>query len=148
MKITFNNYLDSIFRSSNDYLLKILSKKEYDHLVKTLKKNKSATSTEECVALFNEIYTSIIKLKHQSEYKKSGKSMNTFMNDRNSNLKLIWGDCLHALKQMDSESIQLMVTSPPYYNARDYSQWKNIDDYLDDMREIITETYRVLDNHR
>jgi len=148
MKITFNNYLDSIFRSSNDYLLKILSKKEYDHLVKTLKKNKSATSTEECVALFNEVYTSIIKLKHQSEYKKSGKLMNTFMDDRNSNLKLIWGDCLHVLKQMDSESIQLMVTSPPYYNARDYSQWKNIDDYLDDMREIITETYRVLDNHR
>ena len=49
---------------------------------------------------------------------------------------------------MDSESIQLMVTSPPYYNARDYSQWKNIDEYLDDMKDIIKETWRVLDNHR
>jgi DNA modification methylase len=49
---------------------------------------------------------------------------------------------------MDSESIQLMVTSPPYYNARDYSQWKNIDEYLEDMKQIIKESWRVLDNHR
>ena len=49
---------------------------------------------------------------------------------------------------MDNESIDLMVTSPPYYNARDYSQWANIDDYLQDMREIIRETFRVLDNHK
>ena len=55
---------------------------------------------------------------------------------------------LNALKKMDSESIQLMVTSPPYYNAREYSQWKDIHEYLDDMREIIKETHRVLDNHR
>jgi len=42
----------------------------------------------------------------------------------------------------------LMVTSPPYYNAREYSQWKDMKAYLDDMREIIRESYRVLDNHR
>jgi DNA modification methylase len=49
---------------------------------------------------------------------------------------------------METESIQLMVTSPPYYNAREYSQWADIDLYLDDMRKIIRESYRVLDNHR
>ena len=49
---------------------------------------------------------------------------------------------------MDSESVQLMVTSPPYYNARDYSQWATLDDYLDEMSSIIKECYRVLDNHR
>ena len=26
-----------------------------------------------------------------------------------------------------------MVTSPPYYNAREYSQWKNLYNYLNDM---------------
>ena len=41
-----------------------------------------------------------------------------------------------------------MVTSPPYYNARDYSQWANLNNYLSDMTEIIKECYRVLDNHR
>ena len=49
---------------------------------------------------------------------------------------------------MDSESIHCMVTSPPYYNAREYSQWENINDYLDDMRTIIRESYRVLENNR
>jgi DNA modification methylase len=41
-----------------------------------------------------------------------------------------------------------MVTSPPYYNAREYSHWKNLDKYFDDMKKIIKECYRVLDNHR
>lgn len=40
-----------------------------------------------------------------------------------------------------------MVTSPPYYNAREYSQWDNLNRYLEDMKEIIKECYRVLDNH-
>ena len=49
---------------------------------------------------------------------------------------------------MPSESIHLMVTSPPYYNAREYSQWKNIKGHFEDMKKIITQCYRVLDNHR
>ena len=76
------------------------------------------------------------------------KKLEKFLKEEDSNLKIIWGDCLNTLKKMNSESVQLMVTSPPYYNAREYSQWKDINDYLDDMREIIKETYRVLDNHR
>ena len=40
-----------------------------------------------------------------------------------------------------------MVTSPPYYNAREYSQWDDLNKYLKDMRKIIAECYRVLDNH-
>ncbi len=62
--------------------------------------------------------------------------------------KIIWGDCLDVLKGLPSESVGLMVTSPPYYNAREYSQWKNLTLYLEDMRAIIREAYRVLDNHR
>jgi DNA modification methylase len=41
-----------------------------------------------------------------------------------------------------------MVTSPPYYNAREYSQWENLNLYLDNMRKIIKESYRILENHR
>lgn len=65
-----------------------------------------------------------------------------------SKLNVVWGNCLDALRKMPSESVQLMVTSPPYYNARDYSTWPNLKAYLDDMRSIIQEAYRVLDNHR
>lgn len=41
-----------------------------------------------------------------------------------------------------------MVTSPPYYNAREYSQWESVDEYLKDMRVIFQLAYDKLNNHR
>ena len=142
----YKNYLDKIFKNSDDYLKKIFTDKEYDSLKNKLK-NKNYKSDAEYVELFLNEYTQQIKKKYQSEHKYN-QELSKFLENSKSNLKIIWGDCLSALKKMKSESIQLMVTSPPYYNAREYSQWKDINDYLEDMRDIIKETYRVLDNHR
>ena len=143
----FNNYFDKILKTSESYLKKQLNSKEFAELQNSLRKNKTK-KTEECVNHFVDIYTSIIKRKYQSEHKGVDKKLEKFISEKDTNLKILWGDCLNVLKKMNSESVQLMVTSPPYYNARDYSQWKDINDYLDDMRDIIKETYRVLDNHR
>jgi DNA modification methylase len=63
-------------------------------------------------------------------------------------VKIFWGHCLDLMKKLPSESVQLMVTSPPYYNARAYSQWENLDLYLEEMRIIIRESFRVLENNR
>jgi len=142
----FRNYLDKIFDTSEDYLKKIFNDKEYNILIEKLKKGNFKTN-QEYVEFFINTYTNFIKSKYQFEYK-SNKKLTKFVEDKKNNLKIIWGDCLNVLRKMDNESIQLMVTSPPYYNAREYSQWKDINDYLDDMREIIRETFRVLDNHR
>lgn len=57
-------------------------------------------------------------------------------------------NCLEGLKQMKDESIDLMVTSPPYYNAREYSQWETVDSYMGDMRDIFKELYRCMKNHK
>ncbi len=143
----FNNYFDKIFKTSESYLKKQLNSKEFSELQNSLKKN-NIKKIEDCVTFFVETYTSIIKKKYQLEYKGIDKKLEKFISEKDSNLKIIWGDCLNTLKKMNSESVQLMVTSPPYYNAREYSQWKDINDYLEDMREIIKETFRVLDNHR
>lgn len=143
----FNNYFDEIFASSESYLKKTFTEKQLQSLTKKLQK-KTFETTQEYVEYFNGVYCDFIKKNHQDEYNDSDKDFNKFINNTESNLKVIWGDCLNALKKMDSESINLMVTSPPYYNAREYSQWKDIHEYLDDMRMIIRETYRVLDNHR
>lgn len=56
--------------------------------------------------------------------------------------------CLEGLKKMGDESIDLMVTSPPYYNAREYSQWETVDNYMEDMKEIFSELYRCMKNHK
>lgn len=56
-------------------------------------------------------------------------------------------DCEQGLKSMEDDSIDLIVTSPPYYNAREYSQWQSVDDYMRDMKVIFTEAYRTMKNH-
>lgn len=56
-------------------------------------------------------------------------------------------DCLIGLKQISDDSIDLMVTSPPYYNAREYSQWETVEDYMNDMKNIFIEVFRTLKNH-
>jgi len=143
----FGNYFDQILKTSWDYLIHIFTQKELEHLLSSLK-NKQYESNDDFVIYFNKIYCDIIKKKHQAEYEGVDDKLVNFIKSKKSNAKIVWGDCLNVLKRMDSESVQLMVTSPPYYNAREYSQWRNIDDYLLDMRDIIKETYRVLDNHK
>lgn len=50
-----------------------------------------------------------------------------------------------ALKSLPEQSIDLVFTSPPYYNARkQYSEYEAYDDYLLTMRKVIRECRRVL----
>lgn len=46
--------------------------------------------------------------------------------------------------KLNPDSVDLIVTSPPYYNAKEYSQWPTVEAYLDDMKKIFTECFRVL----
>lgn len=141
------SYLDSIFRISKPYLLKTLKKEDYDSLKKKTEFLRESNQ-KDIINKFSKIYRNIVKQRHQSEYTRADIKLDKFINDRAGKAKIIWGDCLKALQAIKSESVHLMVTSPPYYNAREYSQWKNLDEYLNDMSEIVKESYRVIDNHR
>lgn len=57
-------------------------------------------------------------------------------------------DCREGITQIEDNYIDLFVTSPPYYNAREYSHWDTVDLYMKDMKRIFTEVYRTLKNHR
>lgn len=58
-------------------------------------------------------------------------------------------DCVEGMKEhLPDESIHLIVTSPPYFNAKGYSQYKTEEEYWDKMHNVFSECYRVLDNHR
>ena len=54
------------------------------------------------------------------------------------------GDCFDVLSQMDQASVDGIVTSPPYYNAREYSTWPNVYCYLYDQFNVAQELFRVL----
>ncbi len=59
------------------------------------------------------------------------------------------GDCVQLLDEMPAESVDLVFTSPPYFNARpQYSEYEEYDSYLNFMRGVIRRCHRVLDEGR
>ena len=59
-------------------------------------------------------------------------------------------DVIEKLKEIPDESIDVMITSPPYWGLRDYGvdkQWgseKSFRDYLDKLDKLMAEMKRVL----
>lgn len=62
----------------------------------------------------------------------------------NNQLKVLEGDNRVTLKAVVNESVHLVVTSPPYFNAKNYSHYENITHYMDIMSESFTEVHRLL----
>ena len=64
--------------------------------------------------------------------------------------KLICADAAAGLKTLPQESVQMCVTSPPYYGLRDYGTDGQIGveqtprEYIDRLVEVFAEVYRVL----
>ena len=59
-------------------------------------------------------------------------------------IRIICGDCESGLNAMGAEMFDGAVTSPPYYNAREYSRWPNIYCYLFDMYNAARAVFRAL----
>ena len=64
--------------------------------------------------------------------------------------QIITGDCIEQLRELPDESVQCCITSPPYWNLRDYGVEnqigleENIQDYLDKLTEIFSQVMRIL----
>lgn len=56
---------------------------------------------------------------------------------------VINADVLEAIKLVPDESIHLTFTSPPYYNARDYSIYPSYEAYLEFLDKVFKETHRI-----
>lgn len=56
-------------------------------------------------------------------------------------------DCIEGMRLLSDNSIDLTVTSPPYFNAREYSRWDTLNAYLDDMRRVFGKVFRITKNH-
>jgi DNA modification methylase len=68
-------------------------------------------------------------------------------------MKLIKGDSLDVMRKMGSESVHLIVTSPPYYKKRSYGSSgkeigneESVSEYLTNLLYVFTEALRVLRN--
>lgn len=64
---------------------------------------------------------------------------------------LYQGDCRKILPMLKSESIDLIITSPPYYKVKEYGGIEgeigvkgNVEQYQKDLLEVLKECYRLL----
>lgn len=144
-KILFINSEESCLTLSNNLnrkptLLSLINKNYYE-------------SKEKEVEVDNKIF---------NNYFKNGEYINRFLINKDINTdediknklnislnnieecELINGDSFNILNNMDKKIISSAVTSPPYYNAREYSQWPNLYLYLVDMFNIIKASKNVL----
>ncbi len=64
--------------------------------------------------------------------------------------RILFGDAVEKLKTLADESVNMCVTSPPYYGLRDYGEEKQIgieqtpDEYIARLIKVFDEVYRVL----
>jgi DNA modification methylase len=57
-------------------------------------------------------------------------------------------DCLDGLKLLSDDSVDLIVTSPPYYNVKEYSHYNSYENYLDFLKRTFTLCLRKLKESR
>jgi len=56
---------------------------------------------------------------------------------------VVHGDVQEIIKYVPDESVHLTFTSPPYYNARDYSIYQSYDEYLNFLERVFKEVHRI-----
>ena len=63
-------------------------------------------------------------------------------------IEIINEDCLIGLKKINEVCVDLTWTSPPYYNAKSYSEWNTYQDYLDFLENVFYDIYRITKDGR
>ena len=56
---------------------------------------------------------------------------------------LFTGDCSTLLKKLPDESVDLVLTSPPYCIGKEYDRYRSVDDFIETHRQILPEVARV-----
>lgn len=59
---------------------------------------------------------------------------------------LIQGDCLELMKSIPDESVDMVLSSPPYNIGKEYEDKKSLKDYLSWHNSVVVECSRVLRN--
>lgn len=71
------------------------------------------------------------------------------MNLGKNNVEEIWqGDCLNLIEKIPDNHIHLIITSPPYFNAKKYSHWSDYQSYLNWCQQWIDKRFRILQKGR
>jgi DNA modification methylase len=135
---TYSNDTIYLINAHKKIVFKIIAENE-KRFVKTLKLKTELKIKNH----YDHFYKKGEFIKQFISLKDHGKSKTRKIDENNRSI-IYKGDALKVLDIFVKNSIENMVTSPPYYNAREYSQWKNLYSYLFDMFNIVKKSYEVL----
>jgi len=63
--------------------------------------------------------------------------------------KVILGDATQVISELPVNSVQLVFTSPPYYNAKpEYTEYLDYQEYLDSLRRVFLRCHEVMSEGR
>ncbi len=63
--------------------------------------------------------------------------------------KVVLGDAAQVLSELPPNSVQLVFTSPPYFNARpEYTEYLDYQEYLDSLRRVFLRCHEVMSEGR
>ena len=160
LQIARNDKLMDVRREAVSSIGRMRSKNAVKALIKMLddKDSKIVSQAIRGLLIFkgDEMIDQILKkfIKHENEIIKALIKREYFNGKHSSNDKLkhiesydwlkntvILGDVRQVLKKIPDESFHLTFTSPPYYNARDYSIFSSYRTYLNFLHEVFKLTY-------
>ena len=98
------------------------------------------TSLKKLVDHENEIIRDVIKKEFFSNNNTNDYEHHTEVNNILENV-VVKGDVRDILNLIPDNSFHLTFTSPPYYNARDYSIYESYEKYLDFLKQVFSLTY-------
>ncbi|MBK7099307.1 MAG: HEAT repeat domain-containing protein [Sphingobacteriales bacterium] len=90
----------------------------------------------------NEMVRTIIYKEYFAEQKDKNVQPHTESYDYLKNV-VVNADTIETMKLLKDESIHLTFTSPPYYNARDYSIYPSYKAYLEFLADVFREVHRI-----
>ncbi len=90
----------------------------------------------------NEMVRTVIYKEYYSIKKEKYDQNHTESYDYLKNV-VVNGDTIEVMNLLKDESIHLTFTSPPYYNARDYSIYPSYKHYIEFLTNVFREVYRI-----
>jgi M4C-methyltransferase, putative len=144
--------------------------KDNDRVYNFLKKNVFKKIQMELV--YQMYRTCLYKGKEEKRFKELGEKIKNYYNNENiekmeaffnfklnkgkhvrniSEIKkptLLVGDSEETLKKINDGEVQMIFTSPPYYNAKEYSDYKSYKEYLEKIKRIFLLCNKVLEDGR
>ena len=113
----------NLVQSNIDILNELLSKELVEELIRKYDfkddKEDNKDNRERNIYDFIDAYREIIKKQWNMETNFTDYRLLTSIISSPDKIKVVWGGCLQGLKRLPNESVGHIVTSPPYYNARE-----------------------------